>query len=175
MGSTFIVEHLVIHGGGDAGEEVPTTPGVVPSTPAVMLSTPEGVSSSSAAVPSAPAVEPTTPGVVPTALVVDPTTPAVVPSGPAAMPTTPVEQGSQGLPIKFTSPPSDINEFVDAFHDGEEVRFHRLDNIVGNAGATGLASRLLDDPELLLVNAKEPPTFAVAERDANWRRRCWKR
>ena len=24
--STFVVEHLVIHGGGDAGEEVPTTP-----------------------------------------------------------------------------------------------------------------------------------------------------
>ena len=106
---------------------------------------------------------------MPTALAVDPTTPAVVPSGPAAMPTTPVEQGSRGPPIKFTSPPSDINEFVDAFHDGEEVRFRKLDNIVGNAGATGLASRLLDDPELLLVSAEEPPTFAVAKRDANWR------
>ena len=194
--STFIVKRMVIHSGGDAREEVPTTPATEPSTPGVVLSTPggvpsnaEGVPSTSAAAPSAPVVEPTTLGVVPTAPAVDPTTPAVVPSGlvamlttpavvpsgPAAMPTTPVEQGSQGLPIKFTSPPSDINEFVDAFHDGEEVRFHRLDNIVGNAGATGLASRLLDDPELLLVNAKEPPTFAVAERDANWRRRCWKR
>ena len=29
----FIVEHLVIHGGGDAGEEVPSTLGGVPSTP----------------------------------------------------------------------------------------------------------------------------------------------
>ena len=56
---------------------------------------------------------------------------------------------------------------MDAFHDGKEVRFRRLDNIIGNAGATGLASRLLDDPELLLVSAEEPPTFAVAERDAN--------
>ena len=59
---------------------------------------------------------------------------------------------------------------MDAFHNGEEVWFRRLDNIVGNAGATGLASRLLDDPELLLVSAEEPSTFAVAERDANWRR-----
>ena len=84
------------------------------------------------------------------------------------MPTTLAEQGSQGPPIEFTSPPSDISEFVDAFHDGEEVRFRRLDNIIGNAGAKGLASRLLDDPELLLVSAEEPPTFAVAERDANW-------
>ena len=59
---------------------------------------------------------------------------------------------------------------MDAFHDGEEVRFLRLDNIIGNAGAIGLASWLLDNPELLLVSAEEPPTFAVAERDANWRR-----
>ena len=58
---------------------------------------------------------------------------------------------------------------MDAFHDGEEVRFRRLDSIVGNAGAIDLASWLLDDPELLLVSAEEPPTFAMVERDANWR------
>ena len=85
------------------------------------------------------------------------------------MPTTPAEQGGQGPPIEFTSPPSDFSEFVDAFHDDEEVWFRRLDNIVGNAGAIGLASRLLDDPELLLVSVEEPPTFALAERDTNWR------
>ena len=159
--STFIVKRMVIHSGGDAREEVPTTPATELSTFGAVPSTPGGV-------PSAPAVESTTPGVVPTAPAVDPTTPAMVPSGPAAMPTTLAEQGGRGPPIKFISPPSEISEFVDAFHDGEEVRFHRLDNIVGNAGATGLASRLLDDPELLLVSAKEPPTFTVAERDANW-------
>ena len=38
--STFVVEHLVIHGGGDAGEEVSSTPGGVPSTPAVEPCTP---------------------------------------------------------------------------------------------------------------------------------------
>ena len=36
-------------------------------------------------------------------------------------------------------------------------------------GAPGLASRLLDDPELLLVSAEKPPPFIVAQRDANWR------
>ena len=59
---------------------------------------------------------------------------------------------------------------MDAFHDGEEVWFRRVDNLVGEGGAPGLASRLLDDPELLLVSAEEPPTFTMAERDANWRR-----
>jgi len=99
-----------------------------------------------------------------------PTTPVVVPSGLAVMPITPIEQGSRGPPIEFTSPLSDISEFMDAFHNGEEVWFHRLDNVVSNAGAIGLASRRLDNPELLLVSAEEPPTFVVAERYANWRR-----
>ena len=57
---------------------------------------------------------------------------------------------------------------MDAFHDGEEVRFRRLDDIVGDTGPSGLAGRLLNDPELLLVSVEEPPTFALAERDANW-------
>jgi hypothetical protein len=56
---------------------------------------------------------------------------------------------------------------VDTFHDSEEVRFRRVDNIVGDGGAPGLASRILDDPELLLINAEELPTFMVADRDAN--------
>ena len=59
---------------------------------------------------------------------------------------------------------------MDAFHDGEEVRFHRLDDIVDGKGSLGLVGRLLNDPELLLVSAEEPPMFALGERDANWRR-----
>ncbi|CAA0827649.1 cysteine-rich RLK (RECEPTOR-like protein kinase) 8 [Striga hermonthica] len=45
-----------------------------------------------------------------------------------------------------------------------------MDNLVGNSVVPGLASRLLDDQELLLVSAEEPSTFAQAERDASWRR-----
>ena len=57
---------------------------------------------------------------------------------------------------------------MDAFHDGEEVWFHRLD-IGGGTWPLALAGRLLNDPELLLVSVEEPPTFTLAERDANWR------
>ena len=59
---------------------------------------------------------------------------------------------------------------MDAFRDGEEVRFRRLDDIVSGIGPSSLTGRLLNDAELLLVNAEEPPTFALAERDGNWRR-----
>ena len=57
---------------------------------------------------------------------------------------------------------------MDAFHEGEEVRFHRLDDIVGGIGPSSLAGRMLNDAELLLVSTEEPPTFALAERDGNW-------
>ena len=99
-----------------------------------------------------------------------PSTTTGVPSTPGAIPSTPAEQGTPSMPIEFVSPPSDITEFVDAFHKGEEVRFCRLDEIVGGTGPLGLASRLLNDQELLLISVEEPPTFTLAERDRNWRR-----
>ena len=58
---------------------------------------------------------------------------------------------------------------MDVFHKGEEVQFHRLDDIISGTGPSGLAGRLLNDPELLLVSIEEPPTFALAEHDENWR------
>ena len=99
---------------------------------------------------------------------------AEVPPSPgaasSASPTSPVFQ-NQGNPtaaadLEFASPPSTYSEFVDAYHDGEELRFRRVDDIIGDAELPGLASRLTD-PELMLMSAEEPATFAVAERDAN--------
>ena len=57
---------------------------------------------------------------------------------------------------------------MDAFHEGEEVRFRRLDDIVGGIGPSGLAGQLLNDQELLLVSVEEPPMFVLAEHDENW-------
>ena len=78
------------------------------------------------------------------------------PQSPAA-----AEQGiPPATPAEFASPPSDIDEYVDAFHDGEEVRFRRVDNLVGELATPSLASKLLGDQELLLVSAEETPMFA---------------
>ena len=100
-------------------------------------------------------------------LEVVPSTATGVLSTLGAVKSTQVEQGTPSTLIEFASPPSDITEFVDAFHEGEEVRFRRLDDIVGGTGPSGLAGRLLNDAELLLVSAEEPPMFALAERDGN--------
>ena len=149
---------------------VPTTPRWVPSTP---VAEPSGL----AVVPttpklrlSTPTVVPSTAGVMMSYLEVVPSTATRVPSTPGAMPSTPAEQGTPSTLIEFASPPSDITEFVDAFHEGEEVRFRRLDDIVSGIGPSGLVGWLLNDLELLLVSAEEPSMFALAEGDANWRR-----
>ena len=144
---------------------VPTTLGRVPNA---LVAEPIGlavVSNSPRLVPSTLAVVPTTPGVVTNGPGVVPSTIARVPRTPGVVPTTPVEHETQSTSIEFASPPSDITEFVDAFHDGEEVRFHKLDDIVRGTGSSGLAGQLLNDPELFLVSAEEPPTFMLAERD----------
>ena len=91
--NTFVVEHLVIHGSGDAGEEVPSTPGGVsgtlatePSTPRAVPSTSGGMPSTPRGVPSTPRGMPSTPGVVPGGFAVVATTPGRVPSTPVAEP-----------------------------------------------------------------------------------------
>ncbi|CAA0822344.1 cysteine-rich RLK (RECEPTOR-like protein kinase) 8 [Striga hermonthica] len=147
VGGTFVIEHLVIHGGGDAGSEEPAADAPSPAT--VVASVEPQSPAMGTGEESPPAAAHTPP-----------------PQSPAA--------AGQGTPpvttVEFTSPPSDIDEYVDAFHDGEEVRFRRMDNLVGNSIVPGLASRLLDDQELLFVSAEEPSTFAQAERDVSWRR-----
>ena len=60
--STFVVEHLVIHDGGDAREEVPSTSGGVPSTLATEPSTPRVVPSTSGGMPNTQGGVPSTPG-----------------------------------------------------------------------------------------------------------------
>ena len=100
----------------------------------------------------------TTPGRVPSTPMADPRGLAMVPTTPrlrlstlGVVSITTAKQETPSTPIEFTSPPSDITEFVDAFHDDEEVRFRRLDSIIHGS-------------------AEEPPTFTLAKRDENWRR-----
>ena len=147
---------------------VATTLGWVPSTP---VAEPRGlavVPTTARRVPSTPGGVQTTLGVVMSGPGVVPSTASGVPSTPGAVPITPAEQGTPSTLIEFASPPSDITEFVDAFHEGEEVRFRRLDDIIGGTRPSGLAGRLFNDPELLHVSAEKPPTFALAERNGDW-------
>ena len=138
-----------------------TTLGRVPSTPMAEPRRLAVVSTTPRLRLGAPTVWPNTAGVMTSC-------PEVVQRTQGAKPSTPAEQGTPSTPIEFASPPSDITKFVDAYHEGEEVRFRRLDDIVDGTGPSGLAGRLLNDAELLLISAEEPPMFALAKQDGNW-------
>jgi len=43
--------------------------------------------------------------------------------------------------IEFATPPSNVIDFVNAFHDGKEVCFRRMYNIIVEAEVPGVASR----------------------------------
>jgi hypothetical protein len=149
IGNSFIVKRLVIHGSGEVS--------VQPEAGRAMAD--EGEAPGQAPEPAAVGAE-------------EPPSPATAGSPVPPHSPAPPEQGtSPAAGVEFASPPSDLSDFVDAFHEGEEVQFRRVDNVIGKAQAPGLAARLLDDdPELLLMSAEEPATFTSAERDANWRR-----
>ena len=87
--NTFVVEHLVIHGGGDAAEQVPRTLGGAPSTPAVESSTSGAVLSTSGGMPSTLGVEPGGSAVVATTSGRVPSTPVAEPRRLTVVPTTP--------------------------------------------------------------------------------------
>ena len=95
---------------------VATTLGRVPSTP---MAEPRHL----AVVPTTPRLRLGTPTVWPNTAGVMMSCPEVVPSTQGVVPSTPAEQGTPLTSIESASPPGDITEFVDAYHEGEEVRF----------------------------------------------------
>lgn len=74
--------------------------------------------------------------------------------------------------MEHASPPSH-DSILDADADPEkrEPRYRTLDNILGPASPSGMATRLLEQLELHAVSAEEPSSLAEAEAEAdpNWK------
>jgi len=65
--------------------------------------------------------------------------------------------------IRFVTPPLSASPNIDADYSGEPLRFSLVDDIVGMGSPPGQVAHVLDDLELHLGSAEEPPNFAVAE------------
>jgi len=86
-----------------------------------------------------------------------------------ASPATPVAPSpGSASPIRFVTPPPSASTNVDAEYSGEPLRFRAVDDLVGDTSPPGQAARVLDDLELHLGSAEEPPSFAAAEQEACW-------
>jgi len=96
----------------------------------------------------------------------------VTPSAPTTSPTaTPSTAHAPLEPVEFATPPSDLDDALDADHDDDvPARFRKLDNVLGPESPPGLAPRVLDGGELLFASAEEPASFKEAEQEECWRR-----
>ena len=135
----FTVEYVHFEAAGGVGSSSPSTPTSVPkssSTPVV-------------ATPTAP--QPATPR-----------TPAPAVSPPGTSTPAYVEHS----PVEFASPLSHDGERIDAYHDGEPLRYRTMENLLGDQPVPGQVPRDLEAQLQLARDDGEPQSFAEAERDA---------
>ncbi|KAK3124877.1 hypothetical protein QOZ80_7BG0595270 [Eleusine coracana subsp. coracana] len=122
-----------------------------------------------------PTPAPTTPTMTPVAISslstlpqpTSPSTPAPTPTPPGTSTPTPahVEQS----PVEFATPLSRDEERIDAYHDGEPLRYRTMEDILGDQPVSGPALRDLEAQLHLACDDDEPRSFAEAKRDGTWR------
>jgi hypothetical protein len=69
--------------------------------------------------------------------------------------------------LEFVTPLANDDGRLDDVHGDAPVRYHKVDNLIGEEPVSGLSSRNLDS-ELHLTSTGEPCSFTEAERDKAW-------
>jgi hypothetical protein len=68
--------------------------------------------------------------------------------------------------MEFTTPLSHDEERIDAYHDGEPLRYRMMEDILDDQPVPGLAPHNLDAQLHLACDDDEPRSFAEAEKHA---------
>jgi hypothetical protein len=151
----FTIEYVHFEGAGGVGSSLPpsmSTP--VPEPPPT--SAPRSPATTSAATRSLPSppqpMTPCTPAVTATPLGTSTLTPAHVEN-----------------PVEFATPLSHDEERIDAYHNGEPLRYRTMENLLDDQSVSGLAPHDLEAQLHLACNDGEHRSFAEAERHAAWR------
>jgi hypothetical protein len=71
--------------------------------------------------------------------------------------------------VEFATLLSHNEERIDAYHDGESLRYRTMANLLGDQSVPGLAPHDLEVQLYLACDDDEPRSFAEAERHAAWR------
>jgi hypothetical protein len=72
-------------------------------------------------------------------------------------------------PVEFATPLSHDEERIDAYHNGELLRYRTMENLLGDQPVSGLAPHDLKVQLHLACDDSKPRSFAEAERHAAWR------
>jgi hypothetical protein len=71
--------------------------------------------------------------------------------------------------VEFTTPLSHDEERIDAYHDGEPLRYRMIENLLDDQLVPGLILHDLEAQLHLVCDDGEPRSFTEAERHAAWR------
>ncbi|CAO2193121.1 unnamed protein product [Urochloa humidicola] len=148
-----------------------TTPSLPPTPAAAATTTPAATSSATPAASSS--VPPPAPAGTPAAASPTPPPSPSLPHSPAPMGTPPGAAATpahdEHSPVEFATPLSDDEDRVDAYHDGEPLRYRTVADILGDQPVPGLVPHDLEGELYLTYDDGEPRSFAEAERHAAWR------
>jgi hypothetical protein len=95
-----------------------------------------------------------------------PCTPAATATPPGTSTPTPARVENS---VEFATPFPHDEERIDAYHDGEPLRYRMMENLLGDQLVPGLAPHDLEAQLHLTCDDDEPRSFAEAERHAAWR------
>jgi hypothetical protein len=148
----FTVEYVHFEGAGGVGSSLlPSMSTLVPESPPT--SAPRSPATTSAATRSSPQpVAPCTPALT------------VTPPGTSTLTPARVEHN----PVEFATPLSHDEERIDAYHDGDPLRYRTMENLLGDQPAPGLVPYDLEAQLHFACDDTEPRSFAEAERHAAW-------
>jgi hypothetical protein len=152
----FTVEYVHFEGAGGVGSSLllsMSTP--VPKPPPTLA--PRSPATTSAATRSSP----------PPPQPVTPRTPALTATPPGTSTTTPARV--EHNPVEFATPLSHDEKRIDAYHDGEPLRYRTMENLLGDQPVPGLVPHDLEAQLHLACDDGEPRSFAEAERHTAWR------
>jgi hypothetical protein len=71
--------------------------------------------------------------------------------------------------VEFATPLSHDEERIDAYHDGEPLRYRTMENLLRDQPMPGLAPHDLEAQLHLACDDGEPRSFTEAERHVAWR------
>jgi len=126
----FTVEYVHLKGAGGVGSSSsPSMPTPVPESPPTPA--PRSPATTSAATSSSPPPRPATPR-----------TPALTATPPGT--STPTPARVEHSPVEFATPLSHDEERIDAYHDGEPVRYRTMEDLLGDQPVPGLVPHDLE-------------------------------
>jgi hypothetical protein len=150
----FTIEYVHFEGAGGVGSSLPpsmSTP-VPEPPPTSALRCP--ATTSAATMSSLPPPQP-----------VPPCTPTMTATPPGT--STPAPAHVEPSPVEFATPLSHDEEHLDACYDGEPLRYHTMEDLLGDQPVPRLVPHDLEG--YLVSDNGEPQSFAEAEKDVAWR------